>query len=299
MLARRGESGSVGVVLVSLFLSLLSAACLPAASVAPSSEDASLSHGDRCVHFEGEQAVSVAWAPNGDWLASSWITTQAGGGVVRVTAWPSLDTVELDRGPTTAASSGVAAGPGGTARWLREVDGRGEIWEGGPQREASMWRRLASADYYGLSWSAGGVYAWQEQSPGARVVKLGTDSQEQTFSSDHYFTEFWIEPDASWFVAEVRPEPGGPVEFVVEGPGRTWHLFPTGSLLGGPSMDPTHTSVMYEDHDAGSIVSLELDGRTSRILRPVETGPYRVSANLVAAYVADSSGQVLCFRAGT
>jgi hypothetical protein len=149
-----------------------------------------------------------------------------------------------------------------------------------------LWRRTDTPDLYGLSWSEHGIFAWEESDIGARVVELSDQGEDQVFADPGYFSQFWIEPDRSWFVAELRTAPGSAVEFLVSNGGTTWHLHPEGKRLLGPSMDRQHAAVVFEDHDQGRVVALSLDGRTSTVLRGAETGPFRLSTDNVAAYVS-------------
>lgn len=252
--------------------------------------------GATCVHIPGERIEAVAWSPDGAWLGVT-SSTSNDEGRIRVVQWEAQAVYDI---PVVdyLATSGVAVGPGGQAVWFEHAAGpEGEpdasrLLTARPGGAASILAEVDTPAFHQPRWTPDGIIglAFDPATNSVSVVRvrtLGLESHTETVYDDTRPIEsLWASPDGEWVVVDPR-ESGQRPEFVLLHNGAATSVFPPGRLVGAPLLEPDRRWVVYEDHDVGALVALEIEspGTEPKVLVSKETIAADISESGRLAFV--------------
>lgn len=267
-------------------------ALLPLAAVAcsPGPLDG---YGGRCVSFDGERVDFLRWNPDGTSLAVATAEGQGARGVIRRLDWPEVKTVEIARGPEID-SFGVAHGDHGIA-WV-QFDGEAtEVWftaAGPPERLY----RMPGPPIDALHEAAGRFLAFDGQAEDGAIVEVTSEGTSVVIDSPDRIVSFDVTPDAQRLVYEADQGVGTPVRFVLRtADGREHVVEPPGRLVGNPVLGPEPDLIYYEDHSAGELRSITLDGEVETVVaQDVSEVAIAPDGKIAHSFVDPSQTHLVC-----
>jgi dipeptidyl aminopeptidase/acylaminoacyl peptidase len=268
-------------------------AALPLAAMACSPSPPNENEG-RCVSFDGERVDSLRWSPDGTSLAVATAEGQGAEGVVRRLDWPDLKVTEVARDPDIL-SAGVSYGDHGIA-WIQFSGDVSEIWAttGGPPEKLD---RQAGRVLFYLHEAGGRFLAFDERTGKGAIVELGPGgSAAPVFLTDERIVSFDVTWDAQRLVYEADQGVGTPVRFVLRtADGREHVVEPPGRLVGNPVLGPEPDLIYYEDHSAGELRSIALDGEVETVVAAdVSEVAIAADGKIAHSFVDPSQTHLVC-----